>query len=139
MKSIEKSFLKKKYLLLLFLLIMSIVFIFTVNFKGNSIINNNSSSDNREILTLREFNNCLAENGIVVYGTMWCPACRNLINILGGYEAVTPVYIDCAEEMERCDSEMKTKYIPEIQINGELYTRSINIEGFSKATGCKSP
>ncbi len=65
---------------------------------------------------------CLAEKGVVIYGSEWCPACAQLVDAFGGYDTVAPLYVECTEEEERCGEEKKTGYVPEIQIEGELYT-----------------
>ena len=87
------------------------------------------------------FNQCLSENGVVIYGTEWCPACSSLIESLGGYESAGPVYVECAdpENEQRCREEMKGNAVPEIQINDELYEGQNTPEGLSEATGCQIP
>ena len=79
---------------------------------------------------------CLADSGVVIYGTDTCPACRALIDSLGGYEKVAPIYIECNKERERCSKEMQTNYVPEIQINGEIYTGPRSLKGIAEAVGC---
>lgn len=65
--------------------------------------------------------NCLADNGLVIYGSEWCPACTQLAESFGGYDAIEPIYVECTEYQEKCSENQKTDYIPEIQIEGELY------------------
>ncbi|MBW6442367.1 hypothetical protein K0A97_01125 [Patescibacteria group bacterium] len=89
--------------------------------------------------TLNDFNECLSEKGLVFYGTTWCPACSSLVETLGGYESVIPVYIDCIQNQERCNEEKKTNYVPEIQINGEVYEGPRTLESLSVITGCPLP
>ncbi|MEX0920044.1 MAG: hypothetical protein WDZ69_00495 [Candidatus Pacearchaeota archaeon] len=96
----------------------------------------NSEKDNSG---LKEFNDCLAENGMVIYGSQTCPACRNLVETMGGYESVESVFVECTQEGERCQNEMKTNYVPEIQINGEIYEGSRSLEAFAERTGCQLP
>ncbi len=92
-----------------------------------------------EIASLKEFNDCLSENGLVFYGSNTCPHCRNLIETLGGYEAAESVYVECTENREICSQEAKTGYVPEIQIDGAIYEGKRTIESFSEATGCPAP
>ena len=89
--------------------------------------------------TLEDFNQCLADNGVVIYGSEWCPACNSLVEILGGHEKVNPVYVECTIEQERCQREQMTGYVPEIQIYGEVYQGSRSLESLAEITGCMKP
>lgn len=90
-----------------------------------------------------ELIDCLAENGLVIYGAKWCEACNKLIEPFGGYEIAQPIYVECSnsdgtqEEVERCQSETKTEYVPEIQIKGELYEGSNYPQDFARELGCE--
>ncbi len=84
---------------------------------------------------------CLAGSGVVVYGSQTCPACYNLEQDFGGYETIKPIYLDCSglgedEETQRCMQEMQTDYVPEIQINGELYNGPRTLEDLAREVGC---
>jgi len=92
-----------------------------------------------DLVKLKEFNDCISENGIVIYGMEWCPACSQLVEMLGGYGVVDSVYVECTEEQQRCAEETQTGYVPEVQLNGEIYEGSRNFQGFSEATGCPVP
>lgn len=83
------------------------------------------------------FIRCLAEAGVVIYGSKTCPACASLTSSLGGYEAIKPIYVECSEEWDRCSSEMQTKYVPEIQIKGKLYTGSRSPDRIAEAVNCE--
>lgn len=86
---------------------------------------------------LKEFNDCLYENGMVIYGMEWCPLSNNLVNTLGGEEAVERIYVDCGKpKNQHCERQVKTGSLPEIQIDGELYRGEKSLEGFAEATGC---
>ncbi len=85
---------------------------------------------------MASFNECLAENGVVIYGSNSCPYCRDLVESLGGHEAANPVYVECTEQREKCDQEAKTGYVPEVQINGEVYDGPRTPEGLGQAVGC---
>jgi len=92
-----------------------------------------------ELEQLKEFNDCLAENGMVIYGSDGCPACRNLIETMGGHNSVESLYVESSRDSERFSEEAKTGYVPEIQINGELYEGARTLEAFGEATGCGVP
>jgi thiol-disulfide isomerase/thioredoxin len=96
-------------------------------------------TNNNQDYGLKEFNDCLGEKGLVIYGTEWCPACKGLVQSLGGYDKVEAIYVECLEEQERCAEETKTDYVPEIQINNEVYEGSRTLEALSQLTGCKKP
>jgi hypothetical protein len=83
------------------------------------------------------FVECLAEKGVIIYGSKTCPACASLAEEYGGYENMKPIYVECSEEWERCDKEMLVGYVPAIQINGELYDGWGSPENLAKETGCE--
>ena len=85
---------------------------------------------------LKEFNKCLAENGFVIYGAHWCGFCKQIVDYLGGSEAVEPIYIECTEEEELCKEEGITGY-PTIKIDGEGVQIQRTVKAFSEATGCE--
>ena len=81
---------------------------------------------------------CLADSGLAIYGSKSCPACVNLVKSLGGMELVDPIYLECSEEIQKCNEEKMTNYVPEIQINGELFEGKRTLENFAKETGCNT-
>ena len=128
-------------MLVALIVIMSIAISGCNGITGGSISepDNGEGTDTRS--EMYKFNECLAENGMVVYGMEWCPACNNLVEALGGYEDAEPVYVECthAENQQRCQNEMKGNAVPEIQLNGEGYQGQRTLQGFSEATGCPLP
>ena len=80
---------------------------------------------------------CLADAGVVIYGSATCPACAQLVASLGGYDAIEPIYVECTKEGQRCQREMQTNYVPEIQIKGALYNGSRAPEALADETGCE--
>ena len=124
---VEKNNISDKKVLLV------VIGIFVAILVGFIFFNNNSS------YTLKDFNQCLADNGVVIYGSEWCPACNSLVETLGGHEKVSPVYVECTREQERCQREKLSGYVPEIQINEEVYQGSRSLERLAKITGCKKP
>ncbi len=81
--------------------------------------------------------NCLAENNVVIYSSVTCSASIELVNSFGGYEAIKPIYVECSNQEERCVSEMKTNFVPEIQIDGEVYNGPRGPEILAGITGCE--
>lgn len=84
-----------------------------------------------------EFIDCLVEAGMVVYASKTCPACTDLANNFGGYDAVEELFVDCNEEPEICQEYAKTGYVPEIQFNGEVFDGGRTMEAFADLTGCE--
>lgn len=83
-----------------------------------------------------EFIQCLADAGIVIYGMSTCPACADLVNRLGGTENLKPIYIECNENQEICDQEQQSFYVPEVQLNGEVFENMRTPQQFADITGC---
>lgn len=87
---------------------------------------------------IANFNSCLEEKGVKVYGANWCGYTKALIENIGGFELAEPVYIECTENEELCSSEGITGY-PTIKMNGEVINPQRNFEGLASATGCEAP
>ncbi len=97
------------------------------------------SGDNQEEITEekeKDLINCLKEEGVVIYGSIYCPACTALAERFGGYEMISPIYVECSQEWERCDREIQAGYVPEIQIKGEVYQGPRELESIAEAAGC---
>ncbi len=92
---------------------------------------------NRESDTSLKFIECLDEKGVVIYGTLTCPACTYLAESLGGYKVIDKIFVDCIENNERCNQEMKTGFVPEIQIRGLLYEGETTPESLAQEVNCK--
>lgn len=90
---------------------------------------------------MEEFNECLAENGMVIYGSEFCPACTELVEDLGGYEAAEPVYVECTEpeNEQRCEEEKQTDVVPEVQLDGEVQDWPLDLYELGELTGCSLP
>jgi hypothetical protein len=87
------------------------------------------------------FSQCLADAGVVTYGSRTCPACQDMIRAFGGYTAAAPVYVECMTNQARCGAEMQTQYVPEVQINSVLFTDYSAPDqipqALAQATGCE--
>ncbi len=82
------------------------------------------------------FIECLANEGVVIYGSKTCPACARLSGEYEGYDNMELIYVECTEDYERCNDEMLVGYVPAIQINGEIYDGWGSPENLAKETGC---
>lgn len=90
---------------------------------------------------MKEFNECLAENGMVIYGSEFCPVCTALVEELGGYEAAKPVYVECTEpeNEQRCEEEKQTDVFPEVQMDGEVQDWPLEVHELGELAGCSLP
>ncbi len=84
-----------------------------------------------------EFISCLVDSGIVIYGSKTCPACVDLVTTFGGYDAVEDLFVFCSDAGKRCELEMQTNFVPEIQMNGELAEINRNLADFAEITNCE--
>lgn len=126
---------KKRDITIISIGIMAVlVFLITSIFSFGGSSNNSGNPDN-----MAEFSECLSDKGVTIYATKTCPSCSSLVESLGGYDAVEPIYVECMENQERCDEEKDTEYVPEIQINGELYEGQRSKEKLSEVTNCSLP
>lgn len=119
---------RNKTLIVATIVIIIIVLFFT--FKNKEI-------ENEKEKTINDFVQCLAQAGIVIYGSKTCPACTSLVNSFGGYEIIKPIYVECSEEGDRCREEMQTNFVPEIQIKGRIYSAPRDPESLGAAVGCE--
>ena len=93
-------------------------------------------------LTSEKFIRCLADAGVVIYGSKTCGACIGLVEEYGGYDTIKPIYLDCSEfrsqeELKRCFEEKQTEYVPEIQIKGQLFEDWGGPQILAEVTGCQ--
>lgn len=87
---------------------------------------------------LEQFIACLNQSGFKIYGAAWCSHCKQLVEMLGGYEMVKPIYVECTVEKEEC-AKADIRAYPTIIINGTRYAGERTIEAFSRATACPPP
>lgn len=96
------------------------------------------SYSTEDISKLKEFNQCLAQKGVKIYGANWCGYTQKWVETLGGFDAVTPIYVECTEETELCQTEGISGY-PTTKINGKDYNNARTIEAIASETGCSAP
>lgn len=87
---------------------------------------------------VKGFISCLKEKNFMVYGANWCGYTKSLVETLGGYEAVDPVYTECTQETEVCSSKVDQGY-PTIRINDQVYNGPRTLDDLGSATGCAVP
>ena len=79
---------------------------------------------------------CLQEKEVVIYGNKTCPACANLASNFGGFDAIEDIYVECNENRDRCTKEKETRFVPEIQVGGNIYEGGRNPSEIALAVGC---
>lgn len=87
---------------------------------------------------LTKFLDCLEKADFVIYGANWCGWTEKLVEMLGGFDMVKPIYVECTEEEELCEEKGIRGY-PTIFIEGEEYQGARTFEGFTAATDCDMP
>ncbi len=87
---------------------------------------------------LQQFVECLDQAGMKIYGAEWCSHCQDLVNMLGGYNVVDPIYVECTENQQLCQDKGIQAY-PTIMINGSKYEGARTYQALSQATGCPVP
>jgi hypothetical protein len=92
-----------------------------------------------DLIKLKEFNDCLGEKGLKVYGANWCGWTKRLVvETLGGYDIASAVYIECTENEKICSDEGIQGY-PTIKINGQPYNGQRTLKDLGSATSCPVP
>jgi protein-disulfide isomerase len=85
--------------------------------------------------TLGAFAQCLADKGVVMYGSKYCGHCNNQKKMFGdSFKYIT--YIECTEQMQTCQDNGITG-VPAWIINGQKYTGEQSIERLSQLSGCE--
>ena len=114
-------------------------FVWSIDVQGTDLKKETKSQTDKP--SREQFIECLAEAGVVIYGSQTCPACFQLEQEYGGKAVIGPIYLDCSglgseEETKRCMEEMQTRYVPEIQIKGEFFEGWGSPEALAEVTGC---
>jgi len=87
-----------------------------------------------EVSQYDEFANCLTEKGVKIYGTEWCPHCKNQKEMFGNsFQYVD--YIDCDKNKDECN-EAGIEGYPTWIINGEKYPGERSLNSLSSLTDC---
>ena len=81
------------------------------------------------------FASCLTEKGVTMYGTEWCPHCKNQKALFGdSFNNVD--YVDCDSDRNACTSAGVRGY-PTWKINGQNYPGEQSLERLAILTGCE--
>ncbi len=83
----------------------------------------------------QEFAECLAEKGVVMYGSDLCPHCNDQKEIFGEHFKHIN-YVNCEQERETCIAAGVTAY-PTWVIEGIHYRGTKSIEKLAELSGCE--
>ncbi len=105
-----------------------------------------TSYTSEDLGKIKEFSQCLADNGVKAYGAGWCGYCKQFKESFGGVEQITPFYYECqnedrtpTENAALCEQE-QIRGFPTIKINGEVYSGARTIGGLASAIeACDAP
>ncbi len=91
---------------------------------------------------LDTFAQCLEEEGAVMYGAFWCPACNSQKQMFGRSHREIP-YIECSNpdrnQNELCDAEGIQQYPTWEFADGERLVGVASLEDLAERTSCELP
>src|SRR3989338_2849706 len=80
------------------------------------------------------FEKCLTESGVIMYGTEWCPHCKDQKALFGkSFQYVN--YVDCDRQRQAC-IEAGVQGYPTWDIEGKLYSGTQPLFRLSSLSGC---
>lgn len=81
-----------------------------------------------------DFAQCLTDKGAVMYGTEWCPHCKDQKALFGNsFDKVN--YVDCDDNRQMCLDAGVEGY-PTWTINGENYAGTQALSTLAEVSGC---
>ena len=84
------------------------------------------------------FARCLTAKGVAMYGAYWCSHCQDEKALFGGsFKYVN--YIECTQEIPKCESAGVTGYPTWTLPDGRRFEGYKKLEDLSAASGCLLP
>lgn len=84
---------------------------------------------------LDDFAKCLSSKGVIMYGTYWCPHCKNEKNAFGSsFEFIN--YVECTEKPNECLAKGVDGYPTWIFPDGRKLVGEQGIARIQEASGC---
>jgi glutaredoxin len=81
-----------------------------------------------------DFAKCLADKGVVMYGSEYCGHCAAQKDIFGeSFQFVN--YVECTEQQQLCQQK-GINAVPTWEIDGTFYTGERSLEALSELSGC---
>lgn len=97
-----------------------------------------ASYKKREPSIYDAFAECLAEKGARMYGTEWCPHCKDQKEVFdGAFDKID--YIDCDLKSLQCKEAGVTGYPTWILADGEKLIGTQDLETLADKTSCELP
>ena len=117
-----------KFKIIFALLIVILIFSFSFFIFG-------SWSQKNEKITFDAFAKCLTEKGAIMYGTYWCPHCKNEKNAFGdSFQFVN--YVECTENPNECLAKGIEGYPTWIFPDGKRLIGEQGITKLQEVSGC---
>ncbi|RME79900.1 MAG: hypothetical protein D6769_01080 [Methanobacteriota archaeon] len=83
------------------------------------------------------FAQCLTDNGAVMYGTDWCPHCKNQKAMFG--DAFANInYVNCDNDKKACEDAGVQGY-PTWHIKGQVLVGTQPLDVLASTAGCELP
>ena len=122
---------KRKYLL--FLLIIGVAALAACsNGNGSTSYYIPNTEVGPEVHNLAQ---CLTDSEAVMYGTEWCPHCRNQKELFGeAFEKI--MYVNCEANPSACNA-AGVQGFPTWVINGQRFSGTQPLAQLSQASGCQ--
>jgi glutaredoxin len=81
-----------------------------------------------------DFANCLTDNGVIIYGTDWCPHCQSQKSLFGN-SFKNIAYVNCDNNPQACTNAGVQGY-PTWNIKGENYPGEQSLETLAQLSEC---
>lgn len=110
-----------------------------VDTPTNTQTQSNTEYSEEDLEKVKEFIGCLKESNFVVYGANWCGYTKQVVDLFGGFDIISPIYVECVGQEQWCYETEGVQGYPTIKVSGEDYSGARNFEAFAQATGCVAP
>lgn len=135
-KGSETTFWKVSTFVLAILFVLSL-YTGGFNARANSINQPNTVNQKSSDIEQGDYDllaQCLTDNGVVMYGTEWCPHCKDQKDIFGSsFQYIN--YVDCDEDGPICQAAKVGGY-PTWVINGNNYPGGQSLDKLAGLAGC---
>jgi glutaredoxin len=129
---LEKKFWKKYAAIGASLVVaLGLLYFVVVGFTGQSVATEGQRGNEGNY---DSFAKCLAEKGVVMYGTKTCPHCASQKGLFGdSFQFVD--YVECTEQEQLCQQK-GVNAVPTWEIDGTFYTGERSLESLAELSGC---
>jgi hypothetical protein len=131
----KQIFITGAYISIIILVIWIFVY-FNKDNNKNKVVETNINSTATS--TLDVFAQCVASQGLTMYGAEWCAHCQNEKKALGSAFKYIP-YVECPDNIQLCIDKGINGYPTWIDGTGQKYEGEQGLVGLAKITGCELP